>query len=97
MFELLGLALATGLVAAGYTYSRHFVRQRLRYVDAVLSGNAPLIAAAATAVVAVPACALMPLPFFTAFTGVFVALGVGAGVKLGARDIRDPAGYIERR
>ena len=97
MFELLGLALATGLVATGYTYSRHFVRQRLRYVDAVLSSSAPWIAGGLTALVAMPLCALMPLPFFTAFTGVFVALGVGAGVKLGARDIRDPAGYIERR
>ena len=97
MFELIGLALATGLVAAGYTYSRHFVRQKLRYVDAVTSSRAPWIAGGLTAVGAVPLCALLPLPVFTALTGAFVALGVGAGVRLGARDIQDPAGYLERR
>jgi hypothetical protein len=62
----------------------------------VLSKGAPWIAAAATAVIAIPLCAALPLPFFGVATGIFVALGVGAGVKLGARDIQHPAGYLDR-
>jgi hypothetical protein len=94
MFELIGLAVAVGSVVGAHSLTRHFVRTRLRYVDAVLSSRAAWVAAAGAAVVAVPLCALLPIPFVSMLTGVLVAAGVGTGVRFGARDIQHPSGYL---
>jgi hypothetical protein len=94
MFELLGLALFALVTAGAHTTARRFVRERLRFVDAVLRPPAPWVAMAATALVAMPLFALLPLPFFTAVSGVVLAASVGLGVRAGARDIGSGRRYL---
>jgi len=76
----------TGVAAAfSYLKSRQFVRSRLRFVDAIQSPAAPLVAGIGTALVA---SALSFLPIITVGTGLLVGLGVGAGVLHGSRDVK---------
>jgi hypothetical protein len=79
MLELLGLIAASTAAVAGYTRSRQFVVQRLRYVDAVRSPVAPVVAGAAAAAVAMPIVWVVPL------IGGGTALLFGAAVGLGTR------------
>ncbi|GJG87215.1 hypothetical protein tb265_23960 [Gemmatimonadetes bacterium T265] len=83
---LVALVLTIAVVAAGYVVTRRFVRERLRFVDAVQRGTAPWIAAAGALVVG--AIAALVLPFVGAGSAVCFALAVGLGVAAGARDIR---------
>lgn len=83
---LVALVLTVAAVAAGYALSRRFVRERLRFVDAVQRGTAPWIAAAAALVVG--ALAALVLPFVGAGAAVSFAVAVGLGVAAGARDVR---------
>lgn len=86
VFALVMLALTLAAVAGGYVYSRRYVRDRLRFVDAVQRGTAPWIAAAGALLVG--AVAALVLPFVGAFSAVSFAVAVGLGVAAGARDIR---------
>ena len=86
MFGLITFAAATAATVAGYVQSRIFVRNKLRFVDAVQSVAAPLIAGVGAAIVAAPVVALLPL--VGAGTAILFGLGVGTGVAAGARDIR---------
>ena len=72
MLELL-ITLAAG--AIGYLIARNFVRQRLRFVDAVHSPVAPLVAGLAAAALAWPAAIL---PFITITTAVVFGIGTGS-------------------
>jgi len=83
IITLAATAAATGL---GYFQSRMFVRTKLRFVDAVQSAKAPVIAGVGAALVAAPVVALLPL--VGAGTAILFGLGVGTGVAAGARDIR---------
>jgi hypothetical protein len=94
MFELLGLALFAVVTAGAHSGARRFVRDRLRFVDAVQRPPAAWVATAATALLAIPLCALLPLPFFTAFSGLVLAASVGLGVRAGARDIGSGRRYL---
>jgi hypothetical protein len=76
MIELL---VAAGAAGAGFFQSRGFVADRLRYVDAVRSPSAPLVAGVAAAAVAAPIVWLIPV------IGGFTALAFGAAVGLGTR------------
>jgi hypothetical protein len=51
---MLGLIITGAVLGAGYFYTRRFVRERLRFVDAVRRPAAPLVAGAATALLAAP-------------------------------------------
>lgn len=97
MFKLIGFALAVGTLLFGYTMARQFVRARLRYVDALHTLRAPLVAGIGAALVAILPFTLIPLPFFTAGTAMLFGLAVGVGVRAGSRDVRGNAGYIEGR
>lgn len=83
---LVVLVLTFAVVAAAYVYSRRFVRERLRFVDAAQRGTAPWIAAAGALVVG--AVAALVLPFVGPGSAVCFALAVGLGVAAGARDVR---------
>lgn len=86
MFEILGLA-ATGAVSVwGYIQSRRYVRQKLRFVDAVKTPAAPVIAGAAAAVVAAPVVWLLPI--VGAGTALLFGAGVGVGVHHGDKDTK---------
>ena len=81
MIELLITAAALG---AGYHYTRRFVKERLRFVDAVQKPAAPIVAGAVTALIAAPVVALLPL--VGAGTAVAAGVGVAVGVASGRRD-----------
>jgi hypothetical protein len=86
MFELIGLILTAAAAIAGYVPTRSFVARRLRYVDAVKSGVAPVLAGTAAAIAAAPVVALLPL--VGAPAAIALGVGVGFGTAAGARDIR---------
>ena len=81
---MLELIIAAVTLGAGYVYTRRFVRERLRFVDAVRRPAAPLLVGAATAIVAVPVVALLPI--VGVGTAIAAGVGVGAGVAAGRRD-----------
>ncbi len=82
MLQLM-LTVAAGL--AGYLISKNFVRTRLRFVDAVQSTWAPLIAGATAFVFAWPT---VLLPLMTVTPAVLFGIGTGLGTAAGARYIR---------
>jgi hypothetical protein len=77
----------------GFVLSRNFVRHRLRFVDAVHSPVAPIIAGFAAAVLAWPAAVL---PFVTLTTAIVFGIGTGVGTASGARALRHDAGNHRR-
>jgi hypothetical protein len=86
MLELLMLGIAAGGIGAGYTKVRRFVRERLRFVDAVQHRPAPLVAAGVAVLAAAPVVWLLPV--LGSGTALLFGAGIGLGVAHGARDIR---------
>jgi hypothetical protein len=82
MLHLL-ITLAAGL--AGYFLARSFVSRRLRFVDAVHSPVAPLVAGVTAALVTWPA---VLLPLVTLTTTIVFGIGTGLGTASGSRAIR---------
>lgn len=74
------VTLAAGFV--GYLLARRFVSRRLRFVDAVQSRLAPLIAAVFGALAILP---LTALPLVTITTAMVFGIGAGFGTASGAR------------
>jgi hypothetical protein len=70
---------------AGYLLTRRFVSRRLRFVDAVQSRFAPLLAAVTGAIVIWP---LTVLPLVTITTAMVFGIGAGLGMASGARRVR---------
>ena len=83
MLQLL-ITLAAGIL--GFVLTRNFVRRRLRFVDAIHSPFAPIVAGALATVVAWPAAVLPLITFTTALT---FGLGTGLGTASGSRAVRD--------
>ena len=81
------ITLAAGIV--GFILARGFVRRRLRFVDAVQSPVAPIIAGCVTTLVAWPA---VLLPLVTLSTALVFGIGTGLGTASGARALRDGEG-----
>jgi hypothetical protein len=86
MWFLLSFAASTIVAIVAYSQARSFVTRRLRYVDAVQSAFAPVIAGVCAAVIALPIVAFLPL--VGAGTALTLGLAVGAGVASGAREVR---------
>ena len=86
MFAMITLAAAAAATFFGYTQSRRFVRNRLRFVDKVHGSGVPAIAGVAALVVALPVTAMLPLVGFG--TALLFGVGVGTGVAAGRNDIR---------
>ena len=77
------IAIAAGI--AGFILARSFVYRRLRFVDAVQSPFAPIIAGCLAMLVAWPA---VLLPIVTLATAVAFGIGAGLGTATGARALR---------
>ncbi|MGH7699142.1 MAG: hypothetical protein ACREMJ_01265 [Gemmatimonadales bacterium] len=84
MMFWLWVGLTGAATAAGYWWTRRFVRRRLRFVDAVQKPAAPVVAGLAAAALAVPVAGLLPV--VTTATGVLFGAGVAAGVVTGRKD-----------
>ena len=87
----LALTLAAGLV--GYLLARSFVHHRLRFVDAVQSPLAPIVAGVVAALLAWP---LALLPAVTITTALVFGIGTGLGTASGARLVRRAEGNLRR-
>lgn len=83
---LLSFAIASVVAIVLHGSTRRFVRNRLRYVDAVQKSLAPWVAGGAAFLVGSAAVGL--LPFVGVGTALTAAFAVGSGVAAGARDIR---------
>ena len=77
------VALAAGFT--GYLLARRLVSRRLRFVDAVQSRFAPLVAAIVGAAAIAP---LTVLPLVTLTTAMIFGIGTGLGTASGARLVR---------
>ena len=87
MVFLLSFLASAVLAVVGYTQARAFVHGRLRYVDAVHSWFAPIIAGVGAALLALPLVAI--LPFVGVATALSFGISVAAGVMAGSRDVRN--------
>lgn len=83
---LISFLIASVLAVVLHGSARRFVRNRLRYVDAVQKAFAPWAAGGAVFFAGLLVAA--PLPFIGLGTALTAALAVGSGVAAGARDIR---------
>ena len=86
MFGLIALGLAGATGIYGHIKSKEFVRKRLRYTKFVERPGMGLLTGAATAIVAAPLVAALPiLGLGTGIAvGVAAGFGVGTGVAAGA-------------
>ena len=75
-----GITLAAGIT--GFVIARRFVARRLRYVDAIYSPFAPLVAGGIAALIAWPASAL---PLITAMASALFGIGSGLGTASGVK------------
>lgn len=90
MFEmmagLIGMTAAAGAAGFGYLRSKSFVARRLRYVDAVQSSAAPVVAGLAATAIAAPV--VWALPIVGAGTAIAFGIATGAGTRAGVKQIR---------
>ncbi len=82
---IISFAVAFALAMVLHGTARKFVRDRLRYVDAIQKGFVPFIAGGAALMAVLPFTALPIIGLGTALT---VGLAVGSGVAAGVRDIK---------
>jgi len=82
MLQLL-FTVSAGL--AGYLMARGFVRNRLRFVDAIHSGWAPPVAGVVAFALAWP---LSLLPLVSVAPAIMFGIGTGFGTASGARIVR---------
>jgi hypothetical protein len=85
------ITVAAGLL--GFILARHFVRSRLRFVDAIHSPFAPIIAGGVAAALVWPAAVL---PFITLATALMFGIGTGLGTASGSRAVRHGTGDQRR-
>jgi len=83
---LIAVLIAWGAAFVGYTKARAFVKNKLRYVDAVQRSTAPLKAGVIATVVAIPVAWVLPL--VTTASAVLFGTAVGFGVAAGRRELR---------
>ncbi len=85
MWGTLAVFVTIAAALGGFMLARNFVRRRLRFVDAVRSPLAPLVAGLIAALVAWPA-ALLPL--ITKATAAFFGIGAGLGTASGVKALK---------
>lgn len=87
MIELMLWLAATGAASiGGFTLTRRFVRDRLRFVDGAHKSTTPWLAAGATVLAVAPVVWILPV--VGAGTAFLVGASVGLGVKKGSTDTR---------
>lgn len=86
MAGLIGMGAAAGAAGFGYLRSKSFVARRLRYVDAVQSPTAPIVAGAAATALATPV--VWALPIVGAGTAIVFGIATAIGTRAGVKQIR---------
>ena len=89
MFQMIAGLVVVAAGVIGFLLARGFVRNRLRFVDAVYSPAAPWFAGLWAALVAWPA-ALLPL--ITGTTAVVFGVGAGLGTRSAVKTLKQGTG-----
>ncbi len=84
--ELIGFAIAWTAAFFGYSRSRGFVKNKMRYVEGVYRWSAPWKAGLIAALVTTPIA--WALPFISGASAVLFGTAVGLGVAAGRRELR---------
>ena len=79
------MSLSKSLPVFSFGFARGFVRRRLRFVDAIRSPLAPILAGGVAALVAWP---LTILPLITGFTAAVFGIGAGLGTASGIKALK---------
>ena len=92
MLTLLGIGIAGAAGIFGHTRARSFVGRRLRFTSLVEKPSLGMMVGVTTAVVAVPAVAILPLVGLGGglVFGAALGAGVGTGTALGVKDAKRP-------
>jgi hypothetical protein len=90
---MIHLLIALAAAGLGYLVARNFVRRRLRFVDAIQSPLAPLVAGLLATLVFWP---LSLLPLVKLSTAILFGIGTALGTASGARAIRHQNGEQRR-
>jgi hypothetical protein len=85
LFVLLSIGISLAVTSFGFAVARKYVRDRLKFVDAVHTMKAPVIAGLVGWAIAMP---FTMLPFIGLGTAIVFGLAVGLGVRAGAKDIK---------
>ncbi len=85
MYSTLLFIVTVAAAIGGFIAARNFVRRRLRFVDAVRSPFAPLLAGLAAALVAWP---VTLLPLVTTGTAAAFGIGTGLGTRSGVKALK---------
>jgi hypothetical protein len=86
LFSLIGLVVTGAGVIFAYGLAREYVRNRLRFVDAVRHPLAPWITGFAATVVLLPIVAILPL--VGAGTAILVGAAAGFGTSSGVKALK---------
>jgi hypothetical protein len=86
LFSLVGFAVTVAGALFAFGAAREYVRNRLRFVDAVRNPLAPWIVFLAATVVLLPVVALLPLVGFG--TALVVGGGAGVGTASGVKALK---------
>ena len=89
IFAILALTMTVGSGILAFGFARGFVRRRLRFVDAIRSPVAPVLAAVGAAILVMP-LTMLPLVkiVITGVTAAVVGLGAGLGTRSGVKALQ---------
>lgn len=86
LFSLVGLVVTVGGAIFAFGLARQYVRNRLRFVDAVRHPLAPWITWFVATVILIPIVAILPL--VGAGTAILVGAGAGLGTSSGVKALK---------
>ena len=84
--ELIGFVVAWTAAFFGYSRARDFVKNKLRYVEAVYRRSAPWKAGIVAGLVAAPVAIVLPV--ISGASAILFGTAVGLGVSAGRRDLQ---------
>ena len=89
VIAILALTVTVGSGILAFGFARGFVRRRLRFVDAIKSPVAPVLAAVGAAILVMP-LTMLPLigAVVTGVTAAVVGLGAGLGTRSGVKALQ---------
>ncbi len=89
IIAILALTVTVGSGVLAFGFARGFVRRRLRFVDAIRSPAAPVLAAVGAAILVMP-LTMLPLVkiVITGVTAAVVGLGAGLGTRSGVKALQ---------
>lgn len=89
VIAILALTVTVGSGILAFGFARGFVRRRLRFVDAIRSPVAPVLAAVGAAILVMP-LTMLPLigAVVTGVTAAVVGVGAGLGTRSGVKALQ---------